>query len=96
MIYTAEGAEGSMGGLIAQTRSSNLNTLIKSALIRSTVCPSDPLCWESDGQGLFQLNMAACFACSLVSETSCEQRNLFLDRRVIVDETFGFFSKVLI
>lgn len=95
MIYTAEGAEGSMGGLIAQTRRSNLNTLIKSALVRATVCHSDPLCWESDGQGLFELNLAACFACSLVSETSCEQRNLFLDRRLLVDEKFGFFKDLV-
>jgi hypothetical protein len=95
MIYTAEGAEGSMGGLIAQTRPSSLNTLIASALTRSTVCQSDPLCWESEGQGLFELNMASCFACGLVSETSCEQRNIFLDRRILVDEDFGFFKDIL-
>lgn len=95
MIYTSEGAEGSMGGLIAQTRTANLNALIGSALARATVCPSDPLCWESDGQGLFELNLASCFACSLVSETSCEQRNLFLDRRIVVDDQFGFFKEVI-
>lgn len=95
MIYTSEGAEGSMGGLIAQTREANLNNLIRSALMRSTVCHSDPLCWESEGQGLFDLNFASCFSCSLVSETSCEHRNLYLDRRILVDQESGFFKNVI-
>ena len=95
LIYTVEGAEGSMGGLIAQTKGNNLNNLIKSALIRSTVCHSDPLCWESEGQGLFNLNFASCFSCGLVSETSCELRNIYLDRRILVDEDFGFFRNIL-
>lgn len=95
LIYTAEGAEGSMGGIIAQTRPQNLNNLIKSALIRATICNSDPLCWESEGQGLFDLNLASCFSCSLISETSCEYRNLYLDRKILVDEKNGFFKEVL-
>lgn len=95
LIYTAEGAEGSMGGLIAQTRPQNLNNLIKSAIKRATICNSDPLCWECEGQGLFDLNFASCFSCSLVSETSCEHRNLYLDRRILVDNENGFFKDVL-
>lgn len=95
MIYTAEGAEGSMGGLIAQTRPDNLIKLIKNALERARICNSDPLCWESDGQGLFELNFASCFSCSLVSETSCEHRNIYLDRRILVDEENGYFKEVL-
>ncbi|MFZ4672193.1 MAG: DrmB family protein [Flavobacterium sp.] len=95
MIYTAEGAEGSMGGLIAQTRPKNLLSLIQSALRRATICNSDPLCWESEGQGLFELNFASCFSCSLVSETSCEHRNIYLDRRILVDENNGFFKDVI-
>lgn len=95
LIYTAEGAEGSMGGIIAQTRIENLANLIKSALKRSTICHSDPLCWESEGQGLFDLNFASCFACSLVSETSCELRNIYLDRRILVDEGNGFFRDII-
>ena len=95
LIYTVEGSEGSMGGLIAQTTKSNLNSLIKSALVRATVCQSDPLCWTSEGQGLFNLNFASCFSCGLVSETSCEERNLYLDRKLLVDKEFGFFKNVL-
>lgn len=95
LIYTSGGAEGSMGGLIAQTRGGNLDRLIISALRRSTICNSDPLCWESEGQGLFELNLASCFSCGLVSETSCEHRNLFLDRRILVDEEYGFFKDIV-
>lgn len=95
MIYTSEGAEGSMGGLIAQTRPENLNKLIERALERATICSSDPLCWESEGQGLFELNLASCFSCGLVSETSCEKRNMYLDRRILVDEDFGIFREVI-
>lgn len=95
LIYTSEGAEGSMGGVIAQTRHENINSLLKSALKRATVCNSDPLCWESDGQGLFELNLASCFSCSLVSETSCEHRNIYLDRRILVDENIGFFKDLI-
>lgn len=95
LIYTAEGAEGSMGGLIAQTRPQNLNNLIKSAIKRVTICNSDPLCWGSEGQGLFDLNFASCFSCSLVSETSCEHRNLYLDRKILVDTNNGFFKDII-
>jgi hypothetical protein len=95
MIYTSEGSEGSMGGLIAQTRPDNINNLIRSALKRATVCNSDPLCWESDGQGLFELNLASCFSCSLTSETSCELRNLYLDRSILVDEETGYFKEAI-
>ena len=95
LIYTAEGAEGSMGGLIAQTRQQNLNDLIKSAIKRATICNSDPLCWGSEGQGLFDLNFASCFSCSLVSETSCEHRNLYLDRKILVDSECGFFKDIV-
>lgn len=92
LIYTTEGAEGSMGGLIAQTKGNNLTSLIASAIKRATICHSDPLCFESVGQGLFDLNFASCFSCSLVSETSCELRNIYLDRRLLVDEDNGFFK----
>ena len=95
LVYTSEGAEGSMGGLIAQTRQNNLNKLIISALKRATICNSDPLCWESEGQGLFDLNFASCFSCSLISETSCEHRNIYLDRRILVDEENGFFKDII-
>lgn len=95
LIYTAEGSEGSMGGLVSQGEPEKVLEIIRKGLERSVNCSSDPLCWESDGQGIFDLNLSACFSCSLVAETACEEMNLGLDRRVLVDEEFGFFAKIL-
>lgn len=95
LIYTTDGSEGSMGGLVSQASEHNVENLIRNALLRGVDCSSDPLCWESDGQGLFDFNLAACFSCSLVSETACEAMNLGLDRRVLVDEDFGYFKQIL-
>ena len=92
LIYTAEGSEGSMGGLVSQGEPDKALDIIKKGLERSINCSSDPLCWESDGQGIFDLNLSACFSCSLVAETACEEMNLGLDRRILVDEDFGFFN----
>jgi hypothetical protein len=87
LIYTTDGAEGSMGGLVWQGQPKLIEKIIVTALERAKDCSSDPLCWEADDQ----LNLAACFSCCLVSETSCEQRNLGLDRRALIDDEFGFF-----
>lgn len=95
LIYTAEGSEGSMGGLVWQGIPEQVEKLIKKGLLRSCNCSSDPLCWESEGQGLFGLNLAACFSCSLVSETACEEMNLGLDRSILVDDDYGFFRKLI-
>lgn len=95
LIYTAEGSEGSMGGLVSQGEPEKVLEIIKKGLERSVNCSSDPLCWESEGQGIFDLNLSACFSCSLVAETACEEMNLGLDRRVLVDEDFGYFKQML-
>ena len=91
LIYTTDGSEGSMGGLVWQGQPRLIENIIINALERAKNCSSDPLCWETDEQ----LNLAACFSCCLVSETSCEQRNLGLDRRTLVDDHFGFFRELV-
>ena len=44
-------------------------------------------------------NLAACHACTLLPETSCEHMNLYLDRSMLVgtpeDPKLGFFSDLL-
>lgn len=96
LIYTADGSEGSMGGLIWQVHPERMTQLITRAMERALDCSADPLCWEeSDGQGVFNLNLSACFSCALVSETACEERNLALDRRLLVDPEYGFFARVI-
>ena len=91
LIYTADGAEGSMGGLVWQGQPNLIESIIKKAMQRAVNCASDPICWENEDQ----LNFAACFSCAMVSETSCEKRNVGLDRRILVDETFGYFRDLI-
>lgn len=94
LIYTIAGSEGSFGGLIKQAENENFSKILKSALFRAKDCSSDPICYESEGQGIGGLNFAACYSCVLVSETSCEEFNSFLDRKVLIDNEFGFFKNV--
>lgn len=53
---------------------------------------------ENRGEGVFLLlNGAACHGCTLVAETSCEMRNDYLDRALVVPiigESAGFFDRV--
>jgi len=90
LIYTADGAEGSMGGLVWQGQPRLVRNIVESAMKRSINCSSDPLCWENEDG----LNRASCFSCTMVSETSCEHQNMGLDRRILVDDKFGFFKSL--
>ncbi len=47
---------------------------------------------HSDGQGIGGINLAACYSCFLLPETSCEEFNSFLDKASLIDKDFGFFS----
>jgi len=91
LIYTADGAEGSMGGLVWQGQPHLIANIIKTAMNRALNCSSDPMCWENEDG----LNRASCFSCTMISETSCEQRNLGLDRRALVDGRFGYFKETI-
>lgn len=97
MIYTANGdSEGTLGGLVRQGKSDRLPKIIDGAIEKARFCSSDPVCIESPGQGRDGLNLAACFSCCLVSETSCEEFNTLLDRALIVgtlnNNKVGFFN----
>lgn len=96
LIYTISGAEGSYGGLTSLCKSEKLDKIIKSAIIRAKDCASDPICYHSTGQGVGNLNLSACYSCSLLPETSCEQFNCFLDRRILIDDNYGFFKGIVI
>lgn len=97
LIYTATAdSAGSLGGLCAQSAPDRLSDVIRSAMQRAMWCTSDPVCIESEGSGIDNLNMAACHACLLVPETSCELRNTQLDRALLIgtpeEPDAGFFS----
>jgi len=85
LIYTAAAdSDGTLGGLVDLGKPENLGRLLEQALNRSKVCSSDPLCSEHDPEKDRSLHGAACHACSLVAETSCERGNRYLDRSLLV------------
>jgi hypothetical protein len=99
LIYTASGdSEGTMGGLVRMAKPGRLEPLIYRAVENARWCSADPVCMEmaEHGQGPDSCNLAACHACSLVPETSCEQFNRFLDRGLVVGTSehpeLGFFT----
>ena len=93
MVSAFDGTDGYLGGLANLCDNlDNFDKIIVSAINRAKDCSSDPICMESEGQGVSQLNLAACHSCSLLPEVSCELSNLFLDRKLLVDETFGYFK----
>lgn len=98
LIYTASGdSEGTLGGLVRQGEAGRLENTVWAALANATMCSSDPLCLESEGQGTFSLNLAACHACALLPETACEEGNMLLDRGLVIggadDGLQGYFSR---
>jgi hypothetical protein len=85
LVYTAAAdSDGTLGGLVDLGKPESLGRLLRQALNRSKVCSSDPLCSEHDPGKDRSLHAAACHACSLVSETSCERGNRYLDRSLLV------------
>lgn len=100
LIYTATSdSAGSLGGLVAQGEPRHLARTLRSALHRAEWCSADPLCIESESSGTGSINLAACHACVLLPETSCELNNGLLDRALLVgtpeDPTLGFFRDAL-
>jgi hypothetical protein len=94
LIYTIAGSEGSYGGLTSLCESEKIGKLIQSAMIRAKDCATDPICYYTSGQGVGNLNLSACFNCTLLPETSCEMFNCFLDRRILVDKEYGYFINI--
>ncbi|MGX1165762.1 hypothetical protein AB7M16_002028 [Bradyrhizobium sp. USDA 372] len=91
LIYTASsGAQGTLGGLTGIA--SRMPGLLVSALDRLRLCSNDPICADHDpsitGDERALLG-AACHSCLLVPETSCETRNNFLDRALLIETIAG-------
>ncbi|GAB3688498.1 DUF1998 domain-containing protein [Spirosoma flavus] len=86
LIYTTTSdAEGSLGGLVEKGHPSFLSSVIKKGVDKARWCSSDPLCISAEqGQGFLGLNLAACYSCILLPETSCEKMNKFLDRATVI------------
>jgi hypothetical protein len=100
LIFTSSpDADGTLGGLARQGEPSNVVRLFEEMLAAMTWCSSDPLCIEGVHAMTEPANGAACHSCLLVSETSCEEFNLFLDRALLVgtpsQPELGYFSGLL-
>ncbi|MFB7456604.1 DrmB family protein [Streptomyces sp. NPDC056188] len=100
LIYTATSdSAGSLGGLVAQGEPELLDRTVRSAVHRAEWCSSDPLCMETEASGTGGTNLAACHACVMLPETSCEHNNILLDRALLVgtpeEPTLGFFEAAL-
>ncbi len=97
LIYTASGdSEGTLGGLVRQGYPDCFPLIFRKAVKSAIICSNDPVCILSHGQGRESLNLASCYSCVLIPETSCEEFNVFLDRGVIVgtfdNHNLGFYN----
>jgi len=100
LIYTASpDADGTLGGLSRQARSEDFAATLIRAIKAAEWCSSDPLCIEERMSLSHGMNGAACHACLLSAETSCEEFNYLLDRAMLVgtpeNREMGFFSNLL-
>jgi hypothetical protein len=84
LIYTAAAdADGSLGGLVAFGTPERLEAILEAGIANADWCSQDPLCGGRSPDPGEHLSGAACHACLLLPETSCEHANRFLDRRVL-------------
>lgn len=91
LIYTATpDSEGSLGGLAEMGRPEDLGPLLRRCLADARLCAGDPHC---AGRGPDapnnDLNGSACHSCILISETSCESANRYLDRGTVTPSLRG-------
>lgn len=96
LIYTAANDDdGTLGGLQRQGDARRIERTIIAAVQAQAWCSSDPLCIEDMLSSDDGMSLAACHACVLAPETSCEEFNRFLDRAMLVgtpaDPDVGFF-----
>jgi hypothetical protein len=86
LLYTGSpDAEGTLGGLVQEAR--HIEDHLFSALRMAALCSNDPICAQHrPGKSMEKrwLHGAACHGCALVAETSCEMRNDYLDRALVV------------
>lgn len=86
LLYTGSpDAEGTLGGLVQQAR--HIETHLQNALAMAALCSNDPICAQHDPSEPMEgrwLHGASCHGCTLIAETSCEMRNDYLDRSLVV------------
>ncbi|TGS92713.1 DUF1998 domain-containing protein [Mesorhizobium sp. M2D.F.Ca.ET.171.01.1.1] len=98
LIYTSTaGAQGTLGGLSGMA--ARIPEMLAKAVHGLELCSNDPICADHHaGTDLDErpLHGAACHACILVPETSCEARNTRLDRGLLVSTLVGSKSALFL
>jgi len=100
LLYTgASGTEGTLGGLVQVGR--HIEEHLERALDEAALCSNDPVCAQHAPEDQYEerfLHGAACHGCLLIAETSCERRNEYLDRALVVptvaEADAAFFPEV--
>ena len=82
LLYSTQAGDGSMGGLTALVP--YFDRMLEMAFDQLDACSGDPLCLEAKFSHPRKVNGAACYGCAMNSETSCEHRNMWLDRHVLM------------
>lgn len=85
IVTTASDSDGTLGGLVSLSEEHRFARIMRDALHEALRCSSDPVCAQrtpKDPEDF--LHGAACHCCCMLSETSCERANRFLDRRFLV------------
>ena len=81
LLFTVQpGGDGTLGGLMSLVP--RFAQVLDDALRDLATCSNDPLCEQAPQLGA---EGAACYSCLLASETSCEHRNMGLDRLLLLD-----------
>jgi Domain of unknown function (DUF1998) len=91
LLYTASpDAEGTLGGLVHSA--DRIDQYLREALELGQLCANDPACAQHQPDNRQEerfLLGAACHGCLLLAESSCERRNDFLDRSLVVPTVDG-------
>ena len=83
LLYAAQpGTEGTLGGLTALVP--YFKSFLDIALEKVNWCSGDPLCGQNEFH-IGKANGASCDVCLMNSETSCEHRNMWLDRTILIN-----------
>jgi hypothetical protein len=86
LLYTGTpDSEGTLGGLVQAGR--RIEAHLQNAVDLGRLCSNDPVCAQHRPNSVQEerfLHGAACHGCLLIAEPSCERRNEFLDRALVV------------
>jgi hypothetical protein len=93
LIFTSSSdSEGTLGGLSRQANPERFEKIFFNAIESQQICSQDPQCLTGIKSASEDLNHSACHSCILLSETSCELWNRFLDRSMIRGDIDGIIK----